>query len=694
MNISKKGGKSSPPKTLLTALLTLMLTLSLLSINVLARNDWIPASTAPFFKAPKPVDPVFINDGDDTIEIGPNQEWNSCFLEYDLIRDHKYHVFLVGDFVINDTAPVTDYDIYTYLPNVPVPSDDPDTTHTESAGLPEQAFMNNVRHQYFVPSSSGEYTFEIRYDGRDSEDDSEPLPAIFMLIEHIDVNDWYDQKLEGRKGEDEVWNTAWAYEVNTSSPQIRVMVDVPSTLDMYEVRLYAMANPESGFGYDLYDVGVPFGDYFTAFSGEYGGYNASSRGDRNILAMDSGEFKGDPLEFTYYSPGGESGNNIFYYIVLIAEYGKGTVDFIVQTDFSPPELTLVDPPELVIEDDDTEIKVTIDDEADIERVWINYTNDGENWFMEDLRSTVVGYEVTLENYWAGDFVEYIVYAEDEFDNVGSTGSGFYVKKTATISCSIADMTLIGNQDAMISGVTTLESSPLHVNITNGDYVENFDIVTGEDGAFSLTFKPPVLGDWSVQAYFDGDNISIPAESNVLTFLASSQRTQVSGSLSDIIVKKGKPLMVSGSVEPMVPGMQVEVTLVSATASFSEKVSVAGDGTYSFTFSPPETGIWNALSRYGDGFTYESSQSGILEFEVIPLTAFDQITGIYLTMIRPPFIYWAVGFVGLCISSVAYVKREAIIKGLPGKLGKSVKKSGKKNKKKNGKNGDRFRRSKK
>jgi hypothetical protein len=138
---------------------------------------------------------------------------------------------------------------------------------------------------------------------------------------------------------------------------------------------------------------------------------------------------------------------------------------------------------------------------------------------------------------------------------------------------------------------------------------------------------------------------------------------------------------------------VDVTLVSATASVSEKVSVADDGTYSFTFSPPETGIWNALARYGDGFTYESSQSGILEFEVVPLTIGDKITMMYLTVIRPPFIYGAIGMVGLGISSVVYVKRESIIKVLPRKLGKSIKKSGKK-KKKNGKNGDRFRRSKK
>ena len=693
MNISKKGGQSSPLKTLVVALLTLMLALSLLSINVLARNEWIYPSAAPQTnQVLKPVDPVFINDGSDTIEFGPPQEWDSWVLEYDLTRDRKYHIFLVGDFVINDTDPVTDYDIYTYLPNARVP-EERYTTHTESAGLPEQV-ANDAAHQYFVPPQSGKYTFEIKYDVRDSEDDSEPLSAIFMLIEHIDVNDWYSQELEGRDWQDcEVLDTAWAFEFNTASPKIRVMVDVPNSVDMYEARLYAMASPESGLGYDLYGIGAPFGNYFTAFSGEYGGYNTSSRGDRNINAMDSGEFKGDPLDFTYDTPSGDSGHNIVYYLVLIAEHGKGTVDFIIQTDFSPPQLTLVDPPELVIEDDDTEILVTIEDEADIEEVWIEYTTDGENWNEEDLSSGVDGYEVTLENYWAGDFVEYIVYARDEFDNVGSTGSGFQVKNAATISCSIADMTLLGDQNAIITGVTTLESAPLHATFTNGDSVEKFEIVTGKDGAFSLTFTPPVLGDWSFEVSFDGDNLTLPAVSNDLTFLASSQWTQVTGFLSDTIVKKGQPLTVSGSVDPKVPGMQVEVTLVSATASVSEKASVASDGTYSFTFSPPETGIWNALSRFGDGFTYENSQSGILEFEVLPLTIFDKITVMYMTMIRPPFIYGVVGMVGLCLSSVAYVKRETIISRLPVKLGKSIKKSSKK-KKKTGKNVDRFRRSKK
>lgn len=685
MHISRKGNRKTSLTKILGVTLFLTVIVMISTVTISADYPWMDTDISlNISTVKKPVDPILFNDEDSIIQIGVGDEWD---LIYTLQKGTMYHIFLVGEWVMNESNPITDYDIHVSGPG------NTDSWHTESAGLLEQV-SNEKGYPYFMPEASGKYEFKIINDERDSESNQS---AFFMLIEHVDVNEWYSVDLVGRDDDtqEEVLKSGWGFEFNTASSKIKISVIVPDgdyTLDMYEARLYAMANPDNGIGYSLNGVGIPLGEYFNEFKGIWGGYNTSCMGDRNIFAMDSAERSGMDLEIEYETPWGETGDNVFYYLALIAEHYDDTVDFIIQTDFSPPEVILVDPPELVIEDDDTEIIVIIEDEADIENVWINYTTDGENWFREDLRSGVDGYEVTLENYWAGDFVEYVVYAEDEFDNVGCTGSGFQVKKTATISCSIADMTLIGNQDAKISGVTTLESSPLHVNLKNGDDVEDFDIVTGEDGAFSLTFRPPVLGDWSFQAYFDGDNISLPAVSNVLTFLASSQRTQVSGSLSDTIVKKAEPLTVSGSVDPIVQGMRVEVTLVSATASVSEKVSVAGDGTYSFTFSPPETGIWNALSRYGDGSTYESSQSGILEFEVIPLTIFDQITGIYLTMIRPPFIYGAVGFVGLCISSVAYVKRETIINRLPGKLGKSSKKGSKK--KKNGKNGDRFRRSKK
>jgi hypothetical protein len=685
MNILSNENSESPLFILMRLTLFAIMSFMVLTVPISAEYKWMYPSSEPNTTIiQKPVDPIHFNTEDSSIQIDVGEEWK---LIYTLNREKRYHVFLVGEWVMNESDPITDYDILVTGPN------NYRSSHTESAGLIEQVSISEAQ-PYFVPEASGKYTFKIINDKRDSESDQS---AYFMLIEHIDVNEWYSVDLEGRdEAQQEVLNSGWGYEFNTTSSKIKISVIVPDNgpLDMYEARLYAMANPDNEIGYSMNGVGIPLGEYFNEFNGDWGGYNTSVGGVRNILAMDSADRSGADLEFVYDAPTGESGDNVFYYLALIAEHEDDTVDFIIQTDFTDPEITIVNPPELVIEDDDTVIRVTIDDEADIEDVWIEYTTDGENYSREDLSSGVDGYEVILENYKAGDYVDYIIYAKDEFENMGFKGSSFHVKKTVTITCSITDMTLMGDQDAKITGVTTLELSPLHVNFTNGDYIKNLDIVTGEDGKFSLTYTPSALGDWSFQAYYSGDNNSLPAESNILTFQASSERTQISGILSDTIVKKSEPITISGSVEPKIPGMQVDVTFVSVSTIVSEKVPVASDGTYSFTFSPMETGIWNALVQYGDGVIYERSDSGSLEFDVIPLTIFDKITGIYLTMIRPPFIYGVVGMVGLCISSVAYVKRETIIKSLPGKLGKSIKKSSIKKKKKKGKNGDRFHRSKK
>ncbi len=350
----------------------------------------------------KPVDPILFNDVNSIIQIGVGEEWD---LYYTLEKGKMYHIFLVGEWVMNESDPITDYDIRVSGPGMSY------SWHTESAGLIEQV-SNDEGYPYFMPEASGKFEFKIINDERDSESNQS---AFFMLIEHVDVNEWNSVRLVGRDDDtqEEVLRSGWGFEFNTNSSKIKIIVDVPEDgpLDMYEARLYAMADPENEFGYLMNGVGIPLGEYFNVFNGIWGGYNTSVGGDRNILAMDSAERSGEDLVFVYDAPTGEAGGNVFYYLALIAEHEEDIVDFIIQTDFSAPELTLVDPPELVIEDDDAEILVSIEDEADIEEVWVKYTNDGETWSSrEDLSSVVDGYEATLENYRAGDFVEYIIYA--------------------------------------------------------------------------------------------------------------------------------------------------------------------------------------------------------------------------------------------------------------------------------------------
>ena len=135
---------------------------------------------------------------------------------------------------MNESDPITDYDIRVSGPGMSY------SWHTESAGLLEQV-SNDEGYPYFMPKSSGKFVFKIINDERDSESNQS---AFFMLIEHIDVNEWYDVDLVGRDDSNqEVLKSGWGFEFNTTSPKIKITVKVPDNgpLDMYEARLYARA---------------------------------------------------------------------------------------------------------------------------------------------------------------------------------------------------------------------------------------------------------------------------------------------------------------------------------------------------------------------------------------------------------------------------------------------------------------------
>ena len=165
------------------------------SIDASARNNWMETDNDfQTTEVLKPVDPVF-NDGNDIIEIVAGDSW---FLQYDLRLDRKYHALLVGDFVINDTDPVTDYDVYTYLPNGA-----DFTTHTESAGLPEQV-ANDGAHQYFVPSRARismklHWGYPMRkncVEFREKTRNWLALVNIYLLIDIIEVGGGTEQSLD------------------------------------------------------------------------------------------------------------------------------------------------------------------------------------------------------------------------------------------------------------------------------------------------------------------------------------------------------------------------------------------------------------------------------------------------------------------------------------------------------------------
>lgn len=688
MSLKSSGSSSRRTICIASSILFLIMMFFTPTTWASARNQWLdddPTNMKSFVE--KAVDPVFINFGGSSryraksslgIPIGKSWE-----LDYFLEAGKRYHIFLVGDWICNETEPQTDYDIKTIYP------DGRSQWNTESAGLPEQV-ANDGKHQYFIPPITGTYRFQIINDERDSKNTEE---AIFMLLEHIDINVDYRQDLEGRNDAgQEVLFSGWAYEIDTTSPKIRIFVDVPDTLDMYESRLYMMANPNGEIGYNVSGLGVPTGNLFKAFEGQYGGFNTSCKGDRNIDAMASCEHSGKDMEFVYNTPNSfNDTGNIFYYLVLIAEHDKGTVEFYAQTDFLPPNVTLVEPPEIGYAGENTEIKASIEEKSEVQSVWAEYivgTSKTSARIDFSLHDDIwVGY---LPPFQSSDSIKYTIYATDRFGNKGSVSSQFFVKERTSIECTIDDTILVGNEKATISGTTSLSSSLITLKFTNGAQNNDFKVRTDENGYFKFIFAPDKTGEWKFQALFEGSATESEASSEIMTIKMESKMTHISNILSAREVKMNVPIVVQGSVSPSVAGLPVEILFVSASSSHTETVKTNADGSFMCSFLPTEQGTWNVLSKIGDGLYYARSQSELMEFSAVPLNIIDKIFIAGLTLVAPPLLYGTAGFACVILVIVLYIGRSHLAPILPKSLAQKMAK-GKNN---NKKSEQRYRRSKK
>ena len=206
MSISIGGSRESPLMTVLGFTLLLLTIFMVLTVPISADYPRMDTDTSlNRSTVNKPVDPILFKDENSIIQIGVGDEWDQI---YSLEKGKAHHIFLVGEWVMNESDPITDYDIRVSGPGMSY------SWFTESADLMEQV-SNEGRYPYFAPEASGKFEFKIIYDERDSESNQS---AFFVLIKHIDVNELYSVDLVGRDDDNqEVLRPGWGFEFNTTS---------------------------------------------------------------------------------------------------------------------------------------------------------------------------------------------------------------------------------------------------------------------------------------------------------------------------------------------------------------------------------------------------------------------------------------------------------------------------------------------
>jgi hypothetical protein len=497
----KLGSALTAEKKLVAVGLTVFVASLIISLNLEAEAQYIPEYQRyvhNYLNSPvlgnwtymeKPMFPVLFNDSQ--IPVGEN--WS---IVCPLVANHSYHGYFYGAWVNNGSEPKTDYDIYVYDPMGEL-----EGYHTQAAGLPEH-LGTTVDEPFFVPKYSGNYTFVIANDARDSKAAEQ---ATFMIIENVECNVWHEHYVEGTDNNSlPVFDTSWGYEFVTESQNIEVWIKVPKTLDMYEVRLYLMTDPESKNETVL--NGVPLAwepGLYGERNGTVGGYNLESKEYRG-LAYASCEFYGQDMFLNFTSP--YAGKSL-YHLVFIGEVGSGTTEFLVKTEFNNTCLVPLTVPEKVYPYNDTAVAYT-SNSTDLENATLQYSTDG--WKnVSDLEMEILDNRTcraVIPSQGAGAFVSYRVEADDVLRNVLVADGSYSVKYPSTLNISlIRNTTQLGENITVKGCLTPLdEDVPIRVCFTSANESREVVCHTLANGTFAASFKPETAGNWTVQARFDGD----------------------------------------------------------------------------------------------------------------------------------------------------------------------------------------------
>jgi len=438
-----------------------------------------------------------------------------------------------------------------------------------------------------------------------------------MVIEHVDCNRWYQRYLQGKVNDKPVEETGWAYEFCTNSTRLEIRIDVPDSLDMYEARLYLMANPSRGIGTTLNGVPLAWepGLYgsiksVTKPQATFGGFNLEDKGYKNPGAMASCEYSGQDMLINYTSP--YNSEFVLYHLVLLAEFGQGNVRFMVKTDFNAPQLSVLNPVERAYPTDETTIVAYVSDETKLERVWLTYT--GDNWLtsasvdmVEDQNGT---YRATIPRQPAGTLVKYKILAVDVSENQAEVQGSFPVKNPTKIEISLSRPICDVDDTVMVNGSISHGGATVTLNYTCKDTELLRSALADPNGFFNDLYTPPSFGVWTISASWPGNQTCFGAVSDSESLAVSKIIPSLICNVTAKALSLGEKITVNGSISPIVSFAQVRLVFTRPNGSTVEtSVDTYANGTFDAEFTPDFSGLWQVVAKFdGDKTRYGASES--------------------------------------------------------------------------------------
>lgn len=142
------------------------------------------------------------------------------------------------------------------------------------------------------------------------------------------------------------------------------------------------------------------------------------------------------------------------------------------------------------------------------------------------------------------------------------------------------------------------------------------VTTQANGSYFYLWTPSSAGDYSIRARYAGTATYEASESSVLTLELAKLTATLSCTAPTTAVDVGKPLTVTGRLNPAVAGVTVTLTYQPPSgAAMTRSITTNADGEYSDSYTPSDTGAWSVTARWNGNNDHDAATSTTQAFTV-------------------------------------------------------------------------------
>ena len=201
----------------------------------------------------------------------------------------------------------------------------------------------------------------------------------------------------------------------------------------------------------------------------------------------------------------------------------------------------------------------------------------------------------------------------------SSNGGSVTKSPSSISISVSPTSLTIGTTLTVSGSISPACSGATVTLSytlpNGTIISRY-AVSGSDGRYDEIYTPLVLGAWSVKASWEGDSTYLGATSSSRSFTISKASSTISCTVPFSNVNIGSNLTISGSINPVRPGVTVVINYYrDGQWSTLTMVTSSSTGGYSYIWTPALAGSYQLKASWAGDDTYDGATSSIVSVSV-------------------------------------------------------------------------------